>query len=82
MLRRAGGSAALEIADTGAGIPQGDLTRIFDRFYRARSAVSLTRGTGLGLAIVKRIVEVHHGTIDVSSSPGVGTVFRVLLPEA
>jgi PAS domain S-box-containing protein len=69
------------ISDTGIGIAAKDLAHIFDRFYRAEDARQLrVKGTGLGLAIVKRIVEIHHGDIEVESTPGVGTAFRVSLP--
>ena len=70
-----------EVIDTGIGISPEDLLRIFDRFFRANEARSVDiPGTGLGLAIVKRIVEMHNGSIEVDSTPGKGSVFRVLLP--
>ena len=70
-----------EITDTGIGISQEDLLRIFERFFRANAARSIDiPGTGLGLAIVKRIVDMHNGSIEVESTPGKGSVFRVLLP--
>jgi two-component system, sporulation sensor kinase E len=72
-------SVVAEIADTGIGIGEKDLPRIFDRFYRADTARS-TKGTGLGLAIVKRIVEMHGGTIEVQSKPDEGTIFTIRLP--
>ncbi len=76
-----GDNVIAEIADTGIGIGEKDLVRIFDRFYRADTARSTKiSGTGLGLAIVKRIVEMHSGTITVQSIQGEGTTFRVLLP--
>lgn len=79
-LRREDGHGVLQVTDTGIGIAVDELPRIFDRFYRARSANGGARGAGLGLAIAKRIVEVHHGSIDVSSNPGKGTTFSVKLP--
>jgi PAS domain S-box-containing protein len=70
-----------EIMDTGIGISQDELPRIFERFFRANAARSVDiPGTGLGLAIVKRIVDMHDGSIEVESTPGKGSVFRVLLP--
>lgn len=71
----------IQVEDTGVGIPPEELPKIFDRFYRVKQPrTRQVMGTGLGLAIVKGAVEAHHGTIDVESEPGKGTVFRVLLP--
>lgn len=73
--------ASLAITDTGAGIPQHDLPRVFERFYRVDKARSRQLGgTGLGLAIVKHIIERHHGTISVYSRLGQGTTFHITLP--
>ena len=72
-----GDSVKTRVADTGEGIKEEDLPRIFEPYFSARKS-----GTGLGLAIVKRIVEVHDGTIDVESGVGKGTVFTVRLPKA
>ena len=76
-----GAAWTLEVADTGIGIPQQDLQRIFERFYRVDVARSRqTGGTGLGLSIVRHAVERHHGTIRVDSLLGEGTTFSVGLP--
>jgi signal transduction histidine kinase len=70
------GSAVVEVADTGIGIPAHELPRIFDRFYRIEKSRGLAEGNaGLGLAITKRILELHGSTIGVTSDPG-KTVFR------
>ena len=71
----------IEIADTGIGIPQEALPRIFDEFYRAQNAKSMEmEGTGLGLAIAKDVIEQHGGQITVESVVGEGSTFYVTLP--
>jgi len=76
------GGARIQVADTGVGIDESELPRIFDRFYRGAEA-NEARGTGsgLGLSIVKSIVDMHRGTIAVESQVGRGTRFVVTLPR-
>jgi two-component system phosphate regulon sensor histidine kinase PhoR len=74
------GAIKVEVIDTGIGIPKADMPRIFERFYRVDKARSRDLGgTGLGLAIVKHILQGHNGTLNVESSPGVGTTFSFTL---
>ena len=76
-----GNWVVLEVADNGIGIPPEDLARVFERFYRVdRSRSREMGGTGLGLSIVKHVVQVHGGAIDVTSTPGRGSKFRLKLP--
>jgi two-component system OmpR family sensor kinase len=73
----------VQVADTGCGIAQADMHRIFDRFYRSeRAGADKANGAGLGLAIAKRILDLHGSAISVQSEVGVGTTFSFSLPAA
>jgi len=75
------GKVVVRVADTGLGIPQRDLPRVFERFYRVDRARSReTGGTGLGLAIVKHVAENHGGEVTVTSELASGSTFEVRLP--
>ena len=72
----------IEVADTGYGIPDNELSTIFDRYSRAQNLRSMAAGTGLGLAISKALVEAHDGQIAVRSQEQQGSTFTVRLPMA
>ena len=75
--------ATTTVSDTGTGIAAEHLPRLFDRFYRPEGTGGRTaEGSGIGLALVRSLVEMHHGSIDVDSTPGQGTTVRVSLPAA
>jgi two-component system phosphate regulon sensor histidine kinase PhoR len=77
----AGDSVRISVADQGIGIPENDLPRIFERFYRAdKSRSNEHSGTGLGLSIVKHIAQLHRGSVEAESKLGKGTTISVLLP--
>jgi signal transduction histidine kinase len=80
--RQDAGSVRIEIADTGCGIEQCDLAKIFQPFFttKTESSQAARHGAGLGLAFCKRVVEAHNGAISVDSQPGCGTTFRITLP--
>ncbi|MNP57137.1 Alkaline phosphatase synthesis sensor protein PhoR [compost metagenome] len=80
---REGGFAAVRVSDNGPGIAEEDLSRIFERFYKAdKSRTRSGGGSGLGLSIAHKILEMHGGTIAAASRPGEGTVFTVRIPAA
>ncbi len=83
--RSAHGRVEISVRDTGPGIPAADQPRLFDRFYQSRATVVPATGEGgkgLGLAIVKRIVELHGGSVALSSAPGSGTEVVISLAAA
>jgi signal transduction histidine kinase len=71
------GRVELRFEDTGVGIPPANLGKIFDLYFTTKD-----HGTGIGLSMVYRIVQLHDGEVEVQSTPGRGTTFRVLLPRA
>lgn len=75
------GLARLEVTDEGPGIPAGELPHVFERFWRG-GAGRRASGSGIGLAVVSELVRAHGGQVQVSSSPGAGTRFTVLLPRS
>jgi signal transduction histidine kinase len=77
------GIVLVSVADRGSGIPAGDLSHIFEPFYRGRHALDQQiRGNGLGLSLVKLVVEAHGGRVSVKSTQGQGTTFTLHLPVA
>ena len=80
-VHRQGDSVVAVIRDTGIGIPEQDLPKIFDKFHRVKDEhTRWIPGSGLGLSITRQIVETHQGRIEVESTYGEGTIFRVILP--
>ncbi len=83
MLEETESDVQINVVDTGIGIPEEDLSRVFERFYRVDKARSRNSGgTGLGLSIVRYLVENMHGSIKVTSTLGIGTTFIVKLPKS
>lgn len=80
-LRSGGGRVTLEVSDTGTGIPEKELPRLFERFHRIHGARARSyEGSGIGLALVRELVLLHGGTVSVESHEGKGTTFRIELP--
>lgn len=73
--------AIVEVRDRGPGIAAADVDRIFEPFYRVHAAADAPEGTGLGLAIARSLARRDHGRLDVSSRPGAGSAFRLVLPR-
>jgi two-component system, OmpR family, phosphate regulon sensor histidine kinase PhoR len=76
------GKVYIEVEDKGIGISSDDQKKVFDKFYRVSTGlVHNTKGTGLGLSLVKQITDAHGGEVEVESSPGKGSRFKILFPE-
>lgn len=81
VLRRAGDQIEFSVTDTGAGISEPDLPRVFERFFCGDNAQARTHeGSGIGLSLVQEFVKLHGGTVDALSTPGQGSCFTVRLP--
>lgn len=79
--RSDGTSACFEVVDNGPGIPEQDLPRVFERFWRGANGDKAS-GSGIGLAVVAELVTAHHGTVNAANVPGGGTRFTVMVPVA
>ncbi|MFJ8906387.1 SpoIIE family protein phosphatase [Streptomyces sp. NPDC102351] len=80
-VRRSGSHAVVTVADTGTGVPEAEMPRLFERFHRIENARSRSNeGSGIGLALVRELVGLHGGTIDAESAEGKGTTFTIRLP--
>jgi PAS domain S-box-containing protein len=78
---RVGGACAVDVHDSGPGIPEDERGRLFERFFRSRDAVARAiPGTGLGLAVSRRIAEAHGGSLGLADADAGGATFRLLLP--
>ncbi len=80
-VRRVNGCAELAVKDTGTGIPEAELPHLFERFYRVKRAKGRTfEGTGIGLALIQELTKLHGGTVQASSTEGLGSKFTVNIP--
>jgi PAS domain S-box-containing protein len=80
-VRAEGGEAVVTVADTGIGVPEQEMPRLFERFHRIENTRSRSNeGSGIGLALVDELVQLHGGTITASSTEGTGTTFTIRLP--
>jgi signal transduction histidine kinase len=79
-IAKRGGDVSVSVEDTGVGIDEKELSRVFDRFHRARSEDR--PGSGLGLAITRDLVRLHGGDVTVNSRPGKGSTFSAILPRS
>jgi signal transduction histidine kinase len=78
-----GDAVRISVSDHGIGIHASEQKKIFEKFYRVGSGlVHDVKGSGLGLSIVQHVVKAHGGNVEVSSTPGEGTTFTIVLPLA
>ncbi|MDQ3730369.1 MAG: HAMP domain-containing histidine kinase [Actinomycetota bacterium] len=77
--KQSGSELWIEVLDKGVGVPQDEIGRLGERFFRASTAGSAP-GTGLGISITQELVDLHHGELDISSEVGSGSIFRIRLP--
>lgn len=81
-VEKEGNKIKVTISDEGFGMTSDEVNKVFEKFYRVQTnRTKEISGTGLGLAIVKKIIDLHKGTIEVSSTPNVGTTFNIYLPQ-
>jgi signal transduction histidine kinase len=78
--RRDKSDVVIEVEDRGVGIPVEEQPYVWDKFYRASNSRDDVNGTGIGLAVVRTLTELHGGRVDLDSTPGLGSTFRVILP--
>lgn len=75
------GAIKIEVQDTGVGIPEADMGKLFNKFYQAKNVPLVNeKGSGLGLALVKHVTEAHGGKVSVKSQVGLGSLFTIILP--
>jgi signal transduction histidine kinase len=80
-VRRQDDHVVIAVTDHGVGIPRAEQEKIFDKFYRVENTlIHDTKGSGLGLALVRHIMDAHRGRVELTSSPGEGSTFRLILP--
>jgi len=80
--RLEGDLVRVDVADNGYGIPEEDLPKIFEKFFRVKENKKVAKGTGMGLAMVQRILDIHNAEIKVKSKTGEGSCFSVYIPAA
>ena len=80
---RAYGSSevCIEVCDQGPGIPVELQPRVWERFFRLPGSEALTQGSGIGLGVVRALTELHGGHVELESTPGAGSTFRIILPR-
>jgi signal transduction histidine kinase/CheY-like chemotaxis protein/AraC-like DNA-binding protein len=71
----------IEVIDTGIGIPEKDIERVFDRFFQSKNHITKSQGSGIGLSFTKSIIEAHHFTISVKSISNISTIFSIQIPQ-